>query len=101
MFRIVAYTAFAAALVLPVAASSGDAWAEHEQEVTSACTAASGLKDARPVSQLVMYDDSVGYDGLLITGQYPQAHMNGQTAMAFCLFNKADGKAYVSELTDK
>ena len=101
MFRIVAYTTVALALVMPAAASSSDAWAEHEKAVNDACVAASGLTDARPVSQIAMFDDSVGYDALLITGGYPQEHMKGQTAMMICLYNKAEGKASVSELTDK
>lgn len=101
MTRHAVFAAAFALLAAPAAASSGDAWAEHEQEVTEACVAASGLKNARPLSQLAMFDDSVGYDGLLITGEYPQEHMKGQTAMTLCLYNKADGKAFVSELTDK
>ena len=101
MIRLTLAAAVAALATMPALASSSDAWAEHEKAVNDACVAASGLTDARPLSQIAMFDDSIGYDALLITGGYPQEHMKGQTAMMICLFNKADGKASVSELTDK
>ncbi len=97
----IALLAALTALAAPAFASAPDAWSEHEAAVVAACGAASGLKNPTAISQLVMYDDSIGIDGLLLTGEYPQAHMAGQSAMVLCLFNKANGTAAVSEITPK
>ena len=91
----------AAGLVAPAAASSSDAWSEHEDAVTAACVAASGLNEAKAASDLILYDDSIGIDALVIAGGYPQAHMAGQVATMLCLYNKAEGTAAVSEITMK
>ena len=94
--------ALAAALAVPAFASAPDAWAEHEAAVIAACTAASGLNNVQVASELIQYDDSLGIDALLITGEYPQAHMAGQpSGLSLCVFNKATGAAAVSEITPK
>ncbi len=82
-------------------ASSDDAWAEYDAKVTQACVAASGLKDAKPHTGLILFDDSVGYDAMVIEGEYPQEHMKGQHGAMLCLYNKAEGKAVASELVHK
>lgn len=101
MKRIAILAVAAAALASPALASSADAWAEHEAAVVAACGAATGLKNPQAISELVMYDDSIGIDGLLLTGEYPQAHMAGQTAMVLCLYSKETGNAVVSTITPK
>ncbi len=98
MTRFAVFAAIAALFAFPAAASSPDAWAEHDQKVTEACFAATGFKDPKAHTKLIMFDDSVGYDALVVEGIYPQAHMNGEHGMMLCLFNKADGTAVVSEM---
>ena len=94
----IAIIAFAAALVLPAAASSDDAWAEHEKKVAEACFAASGFKDAKAHTKLMIFDDSVGMDALVVEGEYPQEHMKGEKGMMLCLYNKATDTAVTTEM---
>lgn len=92
---------FAAALVLPVAASSSDAWAEYETKLTAACLAASGFKDAKAHTDIIMFGDDVGIDALVVEGAHPQEHMKGEHGMVLCLYNKTTEKAAVSPMTHK
>ncbi|ARV63004.1 hypothetical protein BZZ01_13135 [Nostocales cyanobacterium HT-58-2] len=78
-------------------ASSPDAWAKHEKEVISSCLKTSGLRNAQPVGKIVNFADDVGYDALLVRGNYPQAQMNNQVGQSLCLFNRKTRKAYTSE----
>lgn len=101
MIRPVFALVFAAAVSGSASASSSDAWAEHEKAVAEACVAASGLKDAKPHTGLILFDDSVGYDAMVIEGEYPQEHMKGEHGAMLCLYNKAEAKAVASELVHK
>ncbi|MCH7388873.1 hypothetical protein MMO39_16425 [Acinetobacter modestus] len=78
-------------------ASSEQAWSKHDQNVKMACVKASQFKNAKPVSNVMLFDDRVGYSALLIQGQYPQAHMKNKTGQELCLWNKTTKKAYLSE----
>lgn len=78
-------------------ASSEQAWYKHNQEIKTACIIASQFKNAKPVSNLMLFDDRVGYSALLIQGQYPQAHMKNKTGQELCLWNKTTKKAYLTE----
>jgi hypothetical protein len=78
-------------------ASSEQAWDKHNQEIKTACIKASQFKNAKPVSNLMLFDDRVGYSALLIQGQYPQAHMKNKTGQELCLWNKTTKKAYLTE----
>ena len=78
-------------------ASSEQAWKKHDQNIKSACIKASQLKNAKPASNVMLFDDRVGYSALLIQGQYPQAHMKNKTGQELCLWNKTTKKAYLSE----
>lgn len=97
MFRVVAAVAVAAAFAVPAIASSPDAWAEHEAAVTQACATATGFKNAKAHTKLIMFDDSVGYDAIIITGEWPNEHMMGATGEMLCLYNKSTQTAVVSE----
>jgi hypothetical protein len=90
--------AISVALVLPAIASSDDAWAEHEKKVTEACFTASGFKDAKAHTKLMVFDDSVGMDALVVEGEYPQEHMKGEKGMMLCLYNKATETAVTTEM---
>ena len=78
-------------------ASSPSAWKDYNQRVTSACIAASGLTDARPVGSLIQYDDRVPVTALVLAGRYPQKHMNNRPGRELCVWDRKAGKAYVSE----
>jgi len=88
----------AIALVLPAAASSPDAWAEHETEVTAACLTASGLIDAKPHTKITTFSDEVGYDVLIVEGTTMGGEGKQGHQMAICLFNRATRTAVTSEM---
>ena len=87
-------------VALPAQAASPDAWAAHQTEVLSKCSAASGLKDGTLVGALVEYDDSVGFTAALIAGTYPQQHMKHQPGRSLCLFDKRSRMAHASPADD-
>lgn len=97
MNRIVCLT-IAAALTAPALASAPDAWAEHEPQVIAACTAESGLNKVEVISELITYDDTVGIDALMLTGEDSQG---GPAGMLLCVFDRAQAKASVSQITPK
>ncbi len=80
-------------------ASSDDAWAEHDQQLLQACTAASQFKDARAVGKIAVFDDNTGYSAVLLQGHYPQAHMDNLEGSELCLYNRGDKRASVTEWT--
>ena len=82
-------------------ASSEQAWKKHDQDIKSACIKVSQLKNAKVVSNIMLFDDRVGYSALLIQGQYPQAHMKNKMGQELCLWNKTTKKAYLSEANIK
>lgn len=98
MLRPLAIAALAAVCVGPACASSPDAQAAYEKEVSEACFKASGFKDAKAHTQLILFDDSVGVDALVVEGEWPQAHMKGRHGEMLCLFDKKTRTAAVSEL---
>ena len=81
--------------------SSEQAWNKHDQEIKAACIKASQLKNAKTVSNVMLFDDRVGYSALLIQGKYPQAHMKNKTGQELCLWNKTTKKAYLTEANMK
>lgn len=91
---------YAALLAGAAQASSAAAWAEHEQAVVTACTAASGLQSAKAVGKVLEYEDALGVSALLITGRYPQPHMGKKRGRMLCVFHKQTGKAYVSDAAE-
>lgn len=121
---VLSAAALAAILAVPAAASSDEAWAEQEKQVTEACLAASGLKDAKAHTGVMLFDDAVGYDALIVEGEGEGGHMGGEGhmgeghmgegqggeghmegmehhAMALCLFDKKTGKASIAEMHHK
>ena len=77
-------------------ASSSDAWKTLDKAVVDSCTKASQLKEVRAVGK-AQFDDSVGYEALMLRGRYPQPHMKNQPGAELCLFNRHSKKATVSE----
>ena len=85
-------------LLSPLAqASSEAAWQQYAKERQQACLKASGLNAVKVVGKPVEYDDSVGYDALLLEGRYPQKHMKNQVGRELCLYQRQSGRAVVSD----
>lgn len=78
-------------------ASSDQAWRDLDKAVIDSCVKASHLKQAKPVGTAAMFDDSVGYNALLLKGRYPQAFMKNKVGTELCLYQRQSKKAVVSE----
>jgi len=78
-------------------ASTPNEWANHTQEVTTACLEASGLQNPQAAGTIVIFSDDVGYDALLVRGTYPQSHMQNQTGQVLCLFNRRTRQVSTSD----
>lgn len=61
-------------------ASSAEAWKKHDQNLKAACIKASQLKNTKVVSDIMSFDDRVGYSAVVLEGRYPQAHMKALDA---------------------
>jgi len=85
--------------ILGVARTRGttpEAWAAHEKEVVTACTAASKLRDPKPGGSTVDFDDRVGVSALIIDGYYPQPHLKDKRGRVLCIFDKRTRTGFVS-----
>lgn len=80
-------------------ASSPDAWKALDKAVVDSCMKASQLKEVRAVGK-AGFDDSVGYEALMLRGRYPQPHMKNQPGAELCLFNRHSKKATVTEWSE-
>lgn len=78
-------------------ASSDEAWAEDAKAMKAACLKSSQLKNPTVISEIVMFDDSVGYSALAIGGRYPQPQMKKQRGRELCLWHRASKKAQIAE----
>ncbi|MCX7096790.1 MAG: hypothetical protein NTV43_02660 [Methylococcales bacterium] len=78
-------------------AASDDAWKAHTKEVVAACIKASELNKAKAIGDIIGFSDNTGYDALLISGTYPQAHMKNAKATVLCLFNRRSKAVEVAE----
>ncbi|MGY2291599.1 hypothetical protein ACW9H6_17075 [Pseudomonas sp. SDO528_S397] len=81
-------------------ASSPEAWAQLDKAVIDSCVKISQLKNARPAGTAALFDDTVGYNALLIKGQYLQPHMKGKTGTELCLYNRKEQKAVSTDWSD-
>jgi hypothetical protein len=77
-------------------ASSEDAWKALDKAVVDSCIKASQLKNVKP-SGKAGFDDSVGYEALMLQGRYPQPHMKNLPGNELCLYNRHSKKATVTE----
>lgn len=81
-----------------LASASGNAeWAAGDKALRSACLKQSQLKQAKAVGDIMLFDDSVGYSALVLEGRYPQAYMHNKTGRELCLYQRATGKALITE----
>ncbi|WP_151980969.1 hypothetical protein [Acinetobacter guerrae] len=77
-------------------ASSDQAWKQHDQAITTACIKASTLKNAKAVSDIMLFDDRVGYSALVLEGNYPQTHMKNKKGRELCLYQRQQKKAVIT-----
>jgi hypothetical protein len=77
-------------------ASTESAWQNDKQEIVSKCIKASQLSQTKAASEIIYYDDEVGFAALALSGIYPQKHMNKRPGKELCLFDRKKRAAYVS-----
>jgi hypothetical protein len=80
-----------------VHASSEEAWKKHDQNLKTACIKASQLKNTKVVSDVMAFDDRVGYSAIVLEGHYPQAHMKNKLGRELCLWQRSKQKASITE----
>jgi len=74
-------------------ASSPDSWQELGQKSEAACLKAAKLRQAKAQA-------AIPFEGAvlrIVTGRYPQPHMQNAAATLYCLYDKRSGKAEISE----
>lgn len=77
-------------------ASSPDAWAQHDADVKAACIKASGLKNAKPLGDIVLFEDNVG-SALLLEGTVPSKNNKAQRERKLCLYERTgDHKVHIT-----
>jgi len=78
-------------------ASSSEAWAQHDADVKAACIKASGLKNAKPLGDIVLFEDNVG-SALLLEGTYPGKNSKNQRGRKLCLYERTAGhKVHITD----
>lgn len=99
---IVATLAVASAIAMmaigPASASSPAAWAQHDKDTQQACAAASELNNPVVHPKAVLFDDTVGMDARLVTGNWKPAHMKGAKAVMLCLYDRKARKATAQDI---
>jgi hypothetical protein len=90
-------TAMKTLLTNTAKASSPDAIEQHQREVLNQCLQISGLRNPQPVGSIIIFGDDVGYDALMVRGNYPQPHINNRMGQSLCLFNRRTRQAYSSD----
>jgi len=77
-------------------ASSDQAWKQHDQAIKTVCAKASTLKNVKAVSDIMLFDDRVGYSAVVLEGNYPQKHMKNQKGRELCLYQRQQKRAVVT-----
>lgn len=83
---------------LPAAASTPAAWAKLDREVKRSCVAASEFRRPR-VSDIILFNDTVGQVALIVSGIYRQPQMKGARGTSLCLYDRQTREAVVEEIT--
>ncbi|WP_268799783.1 hypothetical protein [Pseudomonas huanghezhanensis] len=78
-------------------ASSTEAWNALDKAVIDSCVKVSQLKNPKPAGAAALFDDTVGFNALLIKGQYKQAFMKNKTGTELCLYDRKTKKAVSTE----
>lgn len=85
---------FVASLSALSRASSEAAWKELADKAGETCMKASGFEDPAIVWTGLDFEDEAA---LLVSGTWPQAHMNGAKGAMLCLYDKQAGTTGLSE----
>ncbi|CAL60373.1 hypothetical protein HEAR0138 [Herminiimonas arsenicoxydans] len=75
--------------MLPVQASSPDAWKVLYDATATACVKQSGLKKPRVIEGPVLFSNVILYK---IKGTWQQAHMKGRAGKVYCLHPYPNGE---------
>lgn len=78
-----------AMVAAPATASTPQAYEELDRASSLACLKASGFRDAALAPAPLRFSDKMGVEARLVTGTYPQSHMNGTQGMVLCLYDRA------------
>lgn len=82
-----------------VEASSSNAWKEYHKKVFTKCSKISALKNPKQIGSIEpMVIQEIDYGAILLSGKYPQPHMNNATGNFICLFNNKEGTCTCSEV---
>ena len=74
-------------------ASSPAAWQQMDQRVVRACLAASGLTQAKMISDKASFDDRVGVELRIVEGYNSQSVID----VKLCAYDRRTGRAAVTE----
>lgn len=98
MTRNLAFSALLASVIAAsLQAATPGAYAALDRQTSTACSAASGLRNAS-VGPVVRFSDRFLMDARTVTGTYPQSHMKGATGTMLCLYNRRTKRAEVQEM---
>ena len=78
-------------------ASPPKEWKAAQAQAQLACVKASELRDAKPIGDSAVFDDSAPLTAMVIGGTYPQAHMKGQKGTVLCLYDRKSQRARTVE----
>jgi hypothetical protein len=96
--KAMAICAMSFACVAPAYSATPNAYATVDRRSKRACIESSALRNAS-VGAVVRFSDRSGMDARIVTGNYPQAHMNGAGGTVLCLYNRATGRAETQDMS--
>jgi hypothetical protein len=68
------------------------------QAMRAACVKASQLPNTAVSSDIIMFDDRIGYFVLVMSGHYKQAYIKQHTGGELCMWQRATHAVYVAEV---
>ena len=91
-------TATALAFTAPIVRASGPTeWSQLDRDAAAACLKAAGMADATVSPATARFSDTFGIDARMVTGRYPQSHMNGAHGTMLCLYDRRTRHAEASD----
>jgi heat shock protein HslJ len=95
---IVAGPALVALLfAIPINAATPASYVKLDKASEAACTKAAGLNNTT-VGATTRFSDRIPIDARIVSGTWPQAHMNGAKAQMLCLYNRKSKRVEVQEI---
>jgi hypothetical protein len=96
--KAIAICALSFACVAPAYSATPNAYASLNRRTQRACIEASGLHNAS-VGSIIRFSDRSGMDARIVTGTYPQTHLNGAVGTMLCLYNRAIRRAETQDMS--